>query len=412
MKFLHTADWHLGQTFYEHDRHEEHRFFLDWLVQTIEKENIDVLLVSGDVFDTANPQIQAVTLFYRFLYELTHKFPQMQAVFIAGNHDSPARLEMPRPLLENTHIHLIGQVKRIDREIDYQSLIIPLYGKDKQPEVFCLAVPYLRLGEYPRDEDVPDYAAGVTAFYHEITQKALENCDKNQPLIAMGHLHAAGVDVAENDTAERTIIGGIECINAHHFPQELQYVALGHIHKAQKIGGKNHIRYSGSPLPLSFSEKNYQHQVVIFEIQNQKLTEIKSVEIPVKQRLVSIPEKHGSLAQVLNAIELLPAISPKHEKPFLEVKIVLDEPLPDLKNILQKAIAHKNVRLVRIDLKFKKAMPLKEDEYHAEIALFDLKPIDVFKKVFEKQKATSLPEKYEKLFNEICKEVENKQDNL
>lgn len=413
MKFLHTADWHLGQTFYEHDRHNEHRFFLDWILQTIEKENVDVLLVSGDVFDTANPQIQSVTLFYGFLHQLTHRFPYLQAIFIAGNHDSPARLEMPRPLLENTNIHLIGQVKRYDNSIDYQSLIIPLCGKDKKVEVFCLAVPYLRLGEYPRngDETLPDYATGVTTFYREITQKALHYCSENQGLIALGHLHVVGADIADNDTAERAIIGGIECMSAREFPAELQYVALGHIHKGQKVGGENHIRYSGSPIPLSFSERNYEHQVVIFQMEAGKLTDIKTVPIPVKRPLLSLPENHGNLAQVLSVLQLLPPTDTQQEKPFLEVKIALDTPLPDLKNILQKAVAHKNVQLVRIDLKMK-GIKTEMEDYQSEIALFDLKPIDVFRRIFEKQKGEALPQKYEVLFNEIYNEIENQQDSL
>ena len=112
MNFLHTADWHLGQTFYQYDRYEEHQFFLNTLLQLLETEAIEVLLISGDVFDTANPSVAATKQFYHFLHQATEHFPYLQIIAIAGNHDSPVRLEMPLPLLENTQVHLIGHIRR------------------------------------------------------------------------------------------------------------------------------------------------------------------------------------------------------------------------------------------------------------------------------------------------------------
>lgn len=187
MNFLHTADWHLGQTFYQYDRYEEHQHFLDTLLQILETENTEVLLISGDVFDTANPSVTATKQFYHFLHQATERFPHLQIIAIAGNHDSPVRLEMPLPLLENTQVHLIGHIRRNEiREIDYNALILPLYSKG-EIAAYCLAVPFLRLGDTPKTENFSDYSKGITTFYQEITERALAIAN-GKPLIAMGHL--------------------------------------------------------------------------------------------------------------------------------------------------------------------------------------------------------------------------------
>ena len=238
MRVLHTADWHLGQTFYQYDRYEEHQHFLNWLLQTIEQERIDVLLISGDIFDVSNQLLLLYGNFYHFLREILQRFPELQVIATAGNHDSPVRLEMPVPFLEGSHIHLIGSVKRSGEgaAIDYRSLIIPLYKPQTTTvEAYCLSVPFLRLGDYPKAEgNGMDYAKGVSQFYQEITKEAQEMLKPHQALIAMGHLHASGAEISEEDTAERAIVGGVEAISAGQFPEALQYVALGHIHKAQR----------------------------------------------------------------------------------------------------------------------------------------------------------------------------------
>ena len=221
MNFLHTADWHLGQTFYQYDRYEEHQHFLDTLLQILETEAIEVLLISGDVFDTANPSVAATKQFYHFLHQATELFPHLQIIVIAGNHDSPVRLEMPLPLLENTKVHLIGHIRRNEiREIDYDALILPLYSKG-EIGAYCLAVPFLRLGDTPKTDDFSDYSKGIASFYQEITERALAIAN-GKPLIAMGHLHALGAELSEEDTAERPIIGGMESISPSSFPKALK----------------------------------------------------------------------------------------------------------------------------------------------------------------------------------------------
>ena len=132
MKILHTADWHLGQTFYEYDRREEHLHFLEWLKQQIRQHEIDVLLIAGDVFDSPNPSAESQRMYYRFLREVTSENPSLQIIIIAGNHDSAARLEAPNPLLEDMNIIVRGTVRRnAEGDIDLQHFIVPLYTEGK-----------------------------------------------------------------------------------------------------------------------------------------------------------------------------------------------------------------------------------------------------------------------------------------
>ncbi|GJH41540.1 nuclease SbcCD subunit D [Capnocytophaga sp. HP1101] len=405
MNFLHTADWHLGQTFYQYDRYKEHQFFLDNLLQIIEEQHTDVLLISGDVFDTANPSVASVKQFYHFLHQATERFEQLQIIAIAGNHDSPVRLEMPQPLLEDTQVHLVGYVKRNEqREIDYDRLIIPLYEKG-EVTAYCLAVPFLRLGDTPKAEGtLSDYTNGISTFYREITEKALAIA-KGKPLIAMGHLHVSGVTLNDEDTAERPIIGGMEGVKPTSFPDTLQYIALGHIHKAQALGGKEHIRYSGSPIPLSFSEKHYLHQVVVFSLEENNVQQIKTVPLPLHTPLLSIPEQPLPIEEVLNALSALPKGNADSPAPYLGVKVLLNEPAPELKNSILKAIAHKHVRLARIDVRYKQQQHNTKEPLQKEITLNNLQPYEVLQRVYKNKFQKEIPEFYKTLFDEAMEKV-------
>jgi exonuclease SbcD len=151
MRLLHTADWHIGQLFYEYDRSFEHEQFLNWLLNTLQDARIDVLLISGDVFDLSNPSAASVRLFYSFLNRAIVQQPGLQIVITAGNHDSAARLETPKPLLFSTNIHIVGLIGKDEKGApDYSKLVIPLFNQNGDPEVMCIAVPFLRQGDYPQ----------------------------------------------------------------------------------------------------------------------------------------------------------------------------------------------------------------------------------------------------------------------
>lgn len=406
MKVLHTADWHIGQLFHEYDRSDEHQQFLNWLVQILLTEQIDVLLISGDVFDISNPSATSIRMFYTFLNQASRANPDLQIIITAGNHDSASRLEAPKPLLESSNVHIIGLVEKDgEGNIDYEKLLVPIHDKSGTIKIWCLAVPFLRMGDYPTIADCANpYTEGVTALYKEAFGHAQQKKQDGQAIIAMGHLHTHHAEITELDKTERLIMGGVECIPATVFNEEIKYVALGHIHKAQKIGGKEYIRYSGSPLPMSFSELNYKHQVIVFEI-NQEISNLKAIEIPLFVPLQRIPLSHQPLHEVIALLEKLPMKDSAPETtPYLEVRVLLEGPEPALRHKVETALIGKKVRLAKIDVKYPASIQ-EAPEFITPEKLNELQPIDVFGKVYQSRYNSDVPTEILQLFREVEKEV-------
>lgn len=408
MKILHTADWHIGQLFHEYVRTYEHQKFLDWLLQTIQQEKIDVLLISGDVFDISNPAAASVKMFYTFLNQAAKVNPQIQIIITAGNHDSPSRLESPKPLLESSRIHIVGLVeKNSENEIEYEKLIIPIEDSTGSIKAWCMAIPFLRMGDYPAIADCANpYTEGVAALYQEVYACALNKKQDGQAIIAMGHLHTQHAEVTDLDKTERLIMGGVECIASSAFHEDIAYVALGHIHKAQKIGGKESIRYSGSPLPMSFSELNYKHQVIVFELTDGIIHNIQSIEVPLSVELKRVPSTHSTLTEVLSALAQLPAADQHVEVlPYMEVRVLLDGPEPGLRHKIEKAIVGKHVRLAKIDKRYPVASPTTEQTLVTADKLNELNPKDLFINVYQSKYNNAVPEEILQLFHQITQEV-------
>jgi len=414
MKLLHTADWHIGQLFYEFDRTYEHQKFLEWLLQTLVAQKIDVLLISGDVFDNSNPSANSIRLFYQFLNRATKQNPDLQIIITAGNHDSASRLESPKPLLESSKIHIVGIVEKDENgNPDYDKLCIPIQKNQQEIKAWCLAVPFLRLGDY---QSIPyaenSYSEGVSALYKACYEYVLTQKEANQPVIALGHLHANQAEITDLDRTERIIMGGVEAISADSFPSDLAYVALGHIHKAQRIGGKEHIRYCGSPIPMSFSEINYKHQVIVFELNAEGLQNLEFIEIPVSIPLKRVPEKNKPIDEVVLALQDLPESEEAIEfAPYLEVRILLDSPEPALRHKIESAIAGKYVRLAKIDVKYPSSnQDGKTGNTISTQDLNELNPSDIFSKVYETKFLSEVPESIKNLFNEVLQEVEQAEE--
>lgn len=406
MKFLHTADWHISQLFHEYDRSYEHQQFLNWLVGTLVAEKIEVLLVSGDIFDSSNPSAASVRMFYRFLNEATTALPGLQIIITAGNHDSAARLEAPKPLLESSNVHIIGLVEKDALgNIDYEKLLVKIHDASGTIKAWCLAIPFLRMGDYPAIADCANpYTEGVAALYQEAFNHAKQHKSEGQPIIAMGHLHTQQAEITDLDKTERLIMGGVECISATAFHPDIKYVALGHIHKAQKIGGKEHIRYSGSPLPMSFSEIHYKHQVIVFDL-DQEISDLKAIEIPVAVPLQRIPHQHQPLHEVISLLEQLPVSDSNPENlPYLQVRVLLDGPEPALRHKIETALAGKPVRLAKIDAQYPASTKETQELITAE-KLNELQPIDVFGKVYQSRYHSEVPSEIMQLFQQVAEEV-------
>ncbi|MDR2919825.1 MAG: exonuclease SbcCD subunit D C-terminal domain-containing protein [Tannerella sp.] len=393
MKIIHTADWHIGQTLFDYDRKTEHIKFLEWLKKQIKERDIDVLLVAGDIFDSPNPSAESQRIYYHFLRDITIENSDLQIIIIAGNHDSAARLEAPNPLLEGMNVSVRGVIKRTDEgDIDFNYLIVPLNKGG-----YCLAVPYLRQGDYP---DAETYAQGVQMMYEMLYDQVK---DQKEPIIAMGHLQATGSEISENDRSERTIIGGLECISPESFAKDIAYIALGHLHRAQLVSGRENVRYSGSPLPMSFSEKNNKQGVTFIEITD--TTKVERIEFDTPVKLLSIPTEPMPLDEVLEKIADLPEGEANETSPYLEIKILITEPEPSLRHHIEDALKTKSVRLARITA----ITPRRETETQTITyeQLQTIHPMDIATDIFRRRfNGEEMPEKMRTLLQEVIQDIE------
>jgi len=413
MRLLHTSDWHLGQTLHNYDRSYEHGCFLDWLVETLARERIDVLLIAGDIFDNANPSAAAHRQLYRFLQRAKARVPHLQVVVIAGNHDSPGRLEAPTPLLEAHGTVVVGNVGRTpEGAIDLERLLVPLRGRDGQVAAWCLAVPFLRPGDLPRApaqqepgtaaEAAPDpYLHGSALLYRQVYALARARCGADQAIIAMGHCHMVDGQSSQ-DSERRIVIGGTEALPASMFDPDLAYVALGHLHLAQRVGGHERRRYCGSPLPLSFSEVGYQHQVLCIELEGRQATSVTPLPVPRAVQLLRVPARPAPLDEVLAALEALelPDAAPP-QQPFLEVRVLLDGPEPGLRSRIEAALEGKPVRLAKIEPTRRHAAPDSAGEALSLDQLAQLQPDDIFRRLWTQRYGGEAPPEQLAAFAEL-----------
>ena len=412
IRILHTADWHLGQTFFGYDRTEEHTIFLDWLAKEICDKEIDALIIAGDVFDVSNPSAASQRMYYQFIYRVTAENPNLQIVIVAGNHDSAARLEAPLPLLQAMRTEVRGVVRKQDGgEIDHDHLIIELKNRRGEVELLCMAVPFLRQGDYPVVQtDGNPYAEGVRKLYTQLLQRTWERRKGGQSIMAIGHLQATGSEIAEKDYSERTVIGGLECVSPEVFSEQIAYTALGHIHKAQRVSGRENVRYSGSPIPMSFAEKYYHHGVVMVTFDEGCAVEIERLECPKLITLLSVP--NGAAEQpesVLKALRELPEIN--GEAPYLEVKVLLDEPEPMLRQQVEEALADKNYRLARIVSTYRQEEGKVEKGNDVWIkGLQGMSPLQIVQSVFEKSYQTEMSDELTELFQEAYVSATRKEE--
>ncbi|MGY3943170.1 exonuclease SbcCD subunit D C-terminal domain-containing protein [Aeromonas tecta] len=383
MKILHTADWHLGHQLHGHERRFEHDAFLDWLTDTIKSRQIDALLVAGDLFDTANPPASAWQQLYRFLARLRAEMPRLNMVLIGGNHDSPSKLDAPHELLRAFDLHLVGSISRGDDGVlETDRLLVPLQDKEGRVAAWCAAVPFLRSSDL-RVEQLAEgqdrLIEGVRQVYELVLGEGRARCEPGQALIAMGHAYLAAGQLSE--LSERRVLGG----NQHALPADIfagaDYTALGHLHLAQSPAPGVH--YSGSPLPLSLAEANYNHQVLEVTLEGGKLTALERIPVPRAVQMVRLPE--SSLDEALAAISVLEVSElPTEAQPFLEVRLLLPKPEARIRERILAALAGKPLRLARISTRYQGSGQGLADG-SSRRRLDELSPTEVFRLCYQRQ---------------------------
>lgn len=351
MRLLHTSDWHLGQTLRDFDRSYEQGCFLEWLLDTLETEQADALLIAGDVFDNSNPSADAQKQFYRFLTDAKRRAPKLDIVIIAGNHDSAGRLEAPAPLLEVFDATAIGYARYPQGDIQLDRLVVPLRNCDGDIAAWCLAVPFLRPGDVPRVEtDGDPYPEGVKRLYQQTLEVALNRRENGQAIVALGHCHMTGGQTSE-DSERRIVVGGLGELPVEMFDPTIAYVALGHLHRAQKVGGQARVRYSGSPLPMSFTEIHYRHQVVRIDLDGDSVAEVMPIPVPRFVQLLRVPEQPAPIDEVLDALKALdlPDAPSRDAWPYLQVRVQSNTFDPTLRTRIDSILEKKPARLAHLE---------------------------------------------------------------
>lgn len=375
MKVLHTSDWHIGRTLYGRKRYEEFEAFLNWLAETIQQEQVDALLVAGDIFDTSTPSNRAQELYYQFLGCVAASSCR-HVVLIAGNHDSPSFLNAPRELLKALHVHVIGSIpeKREDE-------VLLLRRADGSPELIVCAVPYLRdrdirsaeAGESVEEKE-RKLVEGIRHHYAEVIARAEQKraeLGAELPIISMGHLFTAGGQTVDGDGVRELYVGSLAHLSSGIFPDNLDYLALGHLHIPQRVNASETMRYSGSPLPMGFGEAKDKKSLCLVEFNGIKPV-VRLIQVPVFQRLERIKGSWKELSARL--LELSSAGS----RAWLEIIYEDDEVIGDLRERIDATLSGSEMEVLRV--KNNRIIDRVLNQAHDNEVLNELNVNDVFER--------------------------------
>ncbi len=346
MRILHTSDWHLGRTIHGKARYDEFEAFLNWLADTIEQNEINALIMAGDVFDTSSPSNRAQELYYRFVNRVS-KSSCRHAVFIAGNHDSPSFLSAPQELLKVLNIHVVGSLSANPADE-----VLVLQNTNGQAEMIGCAVPYLRdrdIRTSQAGESIDDKSRkliqGIRDHYASVGAIATQWRNQLQqpvPIVVMGHLFTVGGKTIEGDGVRELYVGSLAHAPADIFPTCADYVALGHLHSPQTVGGCENIRYCGSPIPLGFGEAKQQKVVCQVDFDGPSIKKIQLIDVPLFQPLERIA---GDWPTIATRLEQLRADS---STAWLEILYAGRDSASDLRERLDLAIQNTRIEILRI----------------------------------------------------------------
>jgi len=378
MKILHTSDWHIGRSLYGRKRTAEFECFFDWLIETVRSEGIDVLLVAGDIFDTSTPSNQSQAMYYRFLCRVAATCCR-HVVITAGNHDSPSLLNAPQGILRALNVHVIGCMTESPSDE-----IVLLSDVHEQPQLIICAVPYLRdrdirrseAGETAEDKD-RKLVEGIRDHYRLVADAAVtlaavqSRAGEKIPIVAMGHLFTSGGQTVQGDGVRELYVGTLGQVRADLFPDCFDYLALGHLHVAQRVMGSDVRRYSGAPLPMSFGEAGQKKMVLLLTVDGQ------GGEIGVEEKLVPCFQRLATVTGNWEAIRSrITALAEEAVPIWLEVLYQGDELVADLQERVRELTADTALEVLRIkDLRLA-SMALRSIDQ--EETLDDLEVGDVF----------------------------------
>lgn len=345
MRLLHTSDWHLGQHFFGKHRQHEHAAFLAWLLQQVRQQQVDAVLVAGDVFDTASPPSHAREAYHQFVVDMHDA--GVQLVVLGGNHDSPAVLGESRQLLQRLHTQVVPS---LDRGPDGH--VLELRQRDGSLGALLCAVPFIRAREVRQSlpgQDAEaarqDLVASIAAHYQAIHDAALarrQALGLALPIVASGHLTCVGA--SRSESVREIYVGSLSAFPADAFPPA-DYIALGHIHRPQQVSASGHIRYSGSPIALGFDELGSEKQVLLVDLDAAGLRSVTALPVPVFQPMARLS---GSLKQLPERLDGVAASLDAGQVAWLEVEVVGDDLLPDLPARIAAMVGDRPLDVLRL----------------------------------------------------------------
>lgn len=374
MKVLHTSDWHIGRTLYGKHRYDEFIHFFDWLLESIVIQKIDVLIISGDIFDTTTPGNKAQELYYNFLFKVSSSCCR-HIIITSGNHDSPSFLNAPSEILKHLNIHVVTSPENINDEV------ITLRDSNGKAECIVCAVPYLRdkdirlveTGESIEEKNI-NLVKAIREHYKVVSEYAMSIRENDEPIIAMGHLFATGGKTMDGDGVRELYIGSLAHIGAEIFPSCLNYIALGHLHVPQKIGGFDHIRYCGSPIPMGFGESK-QEKIVLTITFEKNIPSIQKLIVPRFQELERVSGNSNDILLRLKELVLCKSDA------WLEIEFISDELVGNLQEDIYSVIEGSllEVRIIKNRSITKKALSVLDHN----IELNTLSTNEVFSKCLD-----------------------------
>lgn len=405
MRIIHTSDWHLGQHFFTKSRAAEHQAFLHWLIEQIKENQVDALIVAGDIFDTGSPPSYARELYNRFVVEL--QATNCQLVVLGGNHDSVSTLNESRGLLSYLNTTVISCASS---NLDQQVII--LKDRQNQPAALLCAIPFLRprdlvtsqAGESGGQKQLALQEA-IAAHYQALYQRAVElrtELGLPLPIIATGHLTTVGVTTS--DSVRDIYIGTLDAFPAQAFPPA-DYIALGHIHRAQQVAKTEHIRYSGSPIALSFDELSKEKSVYLVEFTQQTLASVTPLFIPQFQPMQLIK---GDLAQIEQ--QLAKFADHQGLPVWLDIEVATQDYLTDIQRRIQALAAELPVEVVL--LRRSKEQRNNSIERQEKETLNELSVTDVFERrlALEADLAEPRQERMRQMFNQVVEDITQGKD--
>jgi exonuclease SbcD len=401
LKFIHTADWHLGKQLHKESLAADMDLFFDWLIDQIKTQDIDALLVAGDIFDLANPATDDRRRYYRLLARLAGL---CQVVITGGNHDSNRMLDAPRELLKSLNIHIVGG---IDKEAPDKE-IVPLIDAAGDVVAVALAVPYLRDGDvrsYVATLETQDRSeimrAGIIEHYQRISTTAREQYP-DLPIIGMGHLWLQGSSAS--DSEREITIGTLDAVDHRTLSEHMDYFALGHIHRPQSVDKAERIKYSGSAIPLSFSERSDQKRIIIGNVDDGGVS-TESLAVPSYRELTSIK---GSLEEV--SAKLADYKSTTTLPSLVEIHVVeedYDSSIPgSLASLTRSYTEEPSFKIVKERVTFNNNPKSIDKLYQEETHLDDLQPSEVFDQLLDNSASSpEVKETLRALFSEVLQDV-------